>query len=216
MTMGAISGRLSYLPSEPDPNQLQALVWTWFNAVPRTETHFTNALLGHNAIECAASDALDMAHATLADINALYESNTGYSAEGYKYRFPRMFDLVNRMGAEAFQTDFVDAYFRVNICVERPCGFTSYSIEQKYCVWLVYDCLDRHFGRSYLFDHDALDINQSNGWPEDRLEVVDVEAVAYLSRNLFGEPEPPMDEIRSFWAAAEVASSGAGQYGPSL
>lgn len=160
--------------------------------------------------EFDASDALDLASASLTDIGAFYESNTFYNAEGYKYRFPRMFDLVCRLGKEALRTEFVDASYRVPICNEKSDAFASYTTEQKYCVWLAYDCLDLHFDEDFLYSHETFAFNQSNGWPVNSLNVVDSESLEYLSNNLFCTATPPMEAIRAFgaWVCEQVRVRG--------
>ena len=190
---------MDYAPCKPNPTALRHLVWVHFGGVPRPAGHFSSRLKNYEA-EFDASEGLDLATASLADIDAFHESNTFYNADGYKYRFPRMFDLVCRLGSEAKRTDFADAFFRLNICCERVEFFASYTEEQKYCVWLVYDCLDLYFDARYLFSHDAFAINEENGWPADGLEVIDSEQIEYLSNNLFGTPTPPIEAIRTFGA----------------
>jgi hypothetical protein len=192
---------MDYTPCKPKPTALRDLVWAHFGDEPRPASHFSSRLPFYEA-EFDASDALDLATASLADIghDAFYESNTFYNPLGYKYRFPRMFDLICRLGTDARSTDFAGAFFGVPVCCDMPDFFARYSTEQRYCVWLVYDCLDLNFGAMYLFDHDACAINEQNGWPANGLEVIDSEQIEYLSNNLFGTPTPPMDAIRAFGA----------------
>jgi len=188
---------MDYLPTRPDPKKLSSLIWKHFDEVPKPTSHFTS-LLPYYMEEFIFSENIDFEIVTLDALKGIYESNTFYSASGYKYRFPRMFSLLCRLGTEAAHLDFVSAFFGVNVCCEHPNFFETYTVEQKYCVWLTYDCLDLHFNAIHLFDHDAKLIMEQK---DCSLEIVDRAAIETLSTNLFGIDEPPLDAIKAFSAA---------------
>jgi len=106
-----------------------------------------------------------------------------------------MFDLLLRLGQDAALLDFISAFFDLPTCCHMASDFKTYTREQKYCVWLIQDCLDLHFERIRLFDHDAFLHAVKTG---QKPEAVDADAVEMLSQNLFGSKCPPMKEIRAF------------------
>lgn len=187
---------MNYTPNRPNPGKLRVLIWKHFGDVPKSDSHFTK-WRGIHAEEFDASENIDLETATVEDVHKFYESNTHYAPNGYKLRFPRIFSLLCRLGLDAAHTDFVDAFFRVNISAERPEYFETYSAEQKYCVWLVYDYLDLHFEEICLFDDDAKRIMEER---DCNLEVVDYDAIETPSLNLFGTEEPPLEAIKVFGA----------------
>ncbi|MCO4842659.1 MAG: hypothetical protein KC439_07105 [Yoonia sp.] len=185
---------MDYIPTRPNLQKLETLVWEHFKDVPMPEDHFTSWLPNYRQ-EFERSNSLNLETATFADIENIYESNTFYRSTGRKYRFPRMFSLVLRLGQKAMFRDFAGAFFGVPTCCDMPKAFQDYSIGQKYCVWLALDGFDLHYGTINLYDHEAKEINDRKNLS---LKVVDQQSVEILSENLFGTSIPPMDAIRTF------------------